>query len=61
MKFDIYGLNNIQPIWADHYLKTIANTKNGFEQQSQAEILQHDRITQIVGNGLVCLIDEKLI
>ena len=24
-KFDVYGINNIQPIWADHYFKTIEN------------------------------------
>ena len=27
VKFDLYGVNNIQPIWADHYFKTIANAK----------------------------------
>ena len=25
VKFDLYGINNIQPIWADSYLKSIAN------------------------------------
>ena len=54
MKFDIYGLNNIQPIWADHYFKTIANAKNGlkFEQGEAIKYYSSDRITQIVGNGL---------
>ena len=28
-KFDIYGLNKVQPIWADHYFKTISNAKMG--------------------------------
>ena len=28
-KFDVYGINNIQPIWADHYFKTIENAKMG--------------------------------
>ena len=61
VKFDIYGLNNIQPIWADHYFKTIANAKMGLNL-SRGEAIKYyssDRITQIVGNGLVCLIDEK--
>jgi len=60
-KFDVYGINNIQPIWADHYFKTIANAKMGLNL-SRGEAIKHyssDRITQIVGNGLVCLIDEK--
>ncbi len=61
VKFDIYGLNNIQPIWADHYFKTISNAKMGLNL-SRGEAIKYyssDRITQIIGNGLVCLIDEK--
>ena len=61
VKFDVYGLKNVQPIWADHYFKTIANAKMGLNL-SRGEAIKYyssDRITQIVGNGLVCLIDEK--
>ena len=60
-KFDVYGINNIQPIWADHYFKTIENAKMGLNL-SRGDAIKYyssDRITQIVGNGLVCLIDEK--
>ena len=61
IKFDLYGINNIQPIWADHYFKTISNAKMGLNL-SRGDAIKYyssDRITQIVGNGLVCLIDEK--
>ena len=61
IKFDIYGLKKVQPIWADHYFKTISNAKMGLNL-SRGEAIKYyssDRITQIVGNGLVCLIDEK--
>ena len=61
VKFDIYGINKVQPIWADHYFKTIANAKMGLNL-SRGEAIKYyssDRITQIIGNGLVCLIDEK--
>ena len=61
VKFDIYGLNNVQPIWADHYFKTISNAKMGLNL-SRGDAIKYyssDRITQIVGNGLACLIDEK--
>tara|TARA_B100000575_G_C23136024_1_gene659957 strand:+ start:125 stop:2257 length:2133 start_codon:yes stop_codon:yes gene_type:complete len=61
IKFDIYGINKVQPIWADHYFKTIYNCKMGLNL-SRGEAIKYyssDRITQIVGNGLVCLIDEK--
>ena len=61
IKFDLYGINNVQPIWADHYFKTISKAKMGLNL-SRGEAIKYyssDRITQIVGNGLVCLIDEK--
>mgnify|MGYP001273891289 CR=1 FL=1 len=61
VKFDLYGINNVQPIWADHYFKTISNSKMGLNL-SRGDAIKYyssDRITQIVGNGLVCLIDEK--
>ncbi len=61
IKFDLYGIEKIQPIWADHYFKTISNAKMGLNL-SRGEAIKYyssDRITQIVGNGLVCLIDEK--
>ena len=60
-KFDIYGIKKIQPIWADHYFKTIQNAKMGLNL-SRGEAIKYyssDRITQLIGNGLVCLIDEK--
>ena len=61
VKFDIYGLNKVQPIWADHYFKTISNAKMGLNLSRGQPIKYYssDRITQIIGNGLVCLIDEK--
>ena len=61
VKFDIYGVNNIQPIWADNYFKTVSNSKMGLNL-SRGEPIKYyssDRITQIIGNGLVTLIDEK--
>ena len=61
IKFDIYGLNSKQPIWADHYFKVISNAKMGLNLSRGKPIKYYssDRISQIVGNGLVTLIDEK--
>ncbi len=61
IKYDIFGLDNIQPIWADQYFKTISNSKMGLNLSRGTPIKYYssDRITQIVGNGLVTLIDEK--
>ena len=61
VKFEFYGLNKMQPIWADHFFKTISNVKMGLNL-SRGEPIKYyssDRITQIIGNGLVTLIDEK--
>ena len=60
-KFDIYGLNKIQPIWGDSFLKAISNSKMGLNL-SRGEPIKYyssDRIAQIIGNGLLTLIDEK--
>jgi glycosyltransferase involved in cell wall biosynthesis len=61
VKFDIYGLDKRQPIWGDHYFKVISNAKMGLNL-SRGEPIKYyssDRIVQIIGNGLVTLIDEK--
>ena len=61
IKFDIYGMDKKQPIWADHYFKVIANAKMGLNLSRGAPVKYYssDRIVQIIGNGLVGLIDEK--
>ena len=61
IKFDVYGLDKIQPIWADNYLKCISNSKMGLNLSRGYPLKYYssDRIVQIVGNGLVTLIDEK--
>ncbi len=61
VKFDVYGIDKVQPIWADHYFKTISNSKMGLNLSRGGPIKYYssDRITQIIGNGLVTLIDEK--
>ena len=61
IKFDIFGINNVQPIWADQYFKNISNSKMGLNlsRGSPIKYYSSDRISQITGNGLVTLIDEK--
>jgi spore maturation protein CgeB len=61
IKFNTFGINNIQPIWADQYFKAISNSKMGLNlsRGSPIKYYSSDRITQITGNGLVTLIDEK--
>ena len=61
VRFDIYGMNGVQPIWADQYFKIISNSKMGLNlsRGSPIKYYSSDRITQIIGNGLVTLIDDK--
>ena len=61
VKFDLYGVDYKQPIWADHFFKVISNAKMGLNlsRGSPIKYYSSDRIAQIVGNGLVTLIDEK--
>jgi len=61
IKFDVFGINKIQPVWADQYFKMISNSKMGLNLSRGTPIKYYssDRITQIIGNGLVTLIDEK--
>jgi glycosyltransferase involved in cell wall biosynthesis len=61
IKYDIYGLNQKQPIWGDHYFKVISNAKMGLNlsRGKPIKFYSSDRIVQIIGNGLVTLIDEK--
>ena len=61
VKFDLYGINYKQPVWADHFFKVISNAKMGLNlsRGSPIKYYSSDRIAQIVGNGLVTLIDEK--
>jgi len=61
IKFDLYGINNIQPIWADSFLKSIANAKMGvnLSRGSPIKYYSSDRITQLIGNGLLTFIHDK--
>ena len=60
VKFDLYGINNIQPIWADSFLKSISNAKMGvnLSRGSPIKYYSSDRITQLIGNGLLTFIHE---
>ena len=61
IKFDFYGFKNIQPIWGDEFKIQLAKSKMGLNL-SRGKPLKYyssDRIAQLMGNGLLTLIDEK--
>jgi glycosyltransferase involved in cell wall biosynthesis len=61
IRFDLYGMNNIQPLWADDYLLAISQSKIGLNlsQGKPAKFYSSDRFSQLIGNGLLVMIDEK--
>jgi len=61
VKFDLYGINNIQPIWADSFLKSISNAKMGvnLSRGDPIKYYSSDRITQLIGNGLLTFIHKE--
>ncbi|MDC0043931.1 glycosyltransferase [Candidatus Pelagibacter sp.] len=61
IKFDIYGMKNIQPIWGNNFIEKISQSKMGLNL-SRGEPLKYyssDRIVQLMGNGLLTFIDNK--
>ncbi len=61
IKYDLYGLKNIQPIWADNFKVAISKAKMGLNlsQGRSIKYYSSDRITQLIGNGLLTFIDKK--
>ena len=61
IKFDVYGMNNVQPIWADQFIKKISNSYMGLNLSRGKPIKYYssDRIVQLVGNGLLTFIDAN--
>ena len=61
INFDIYGMNKIQPIWGDNFIKAISKSRMGINLSRGKPIKYYssDRIAQLLGNGLLTFIDEK--
>ena len=61
VKFDIYGMNEKQPIWGTEFIKVISNSKMGLNLSRGKPVKYYtsDRISQLIGNGLLTFIDKK--
>ena len=61
LKFDVYGMNNVQPIWAENFINKISNSYMGLNLSRGKPIKYYssDRLVQIIGNGLLTFVDEK--
>ena len=61
LKFNIFGMNKIQPVWGDEFKNNLYNSKIALNL-SQGKPLKYyssDRIAQLMGNGIATLIDKK--
>ena len=61
IKYDLYGMDNNQPVWADNFINRISNSKMGLNlsQGKAVKYYSSDRFAQLIGNGLLVLVDEK--
>ena len=61
IKFDVYGMNEVQPIWGDRFLNTVCNSSMGLNlsRGHPVKYYSSDRIAQIFGNGLLAFVNEK--
>ena len=61
INFDIYGMNNVQPVWGSDFLNKISTSSMGLNLSRGKPIKYYssDRIAQLLGNGLLTFVDEK--
>ena len=60
IKFDIYGMNNIQPIWGQDFISKISMSSMGLNLSRGKPIKYYssDRVAQLLGNGLLTFIHK---
>ena len=61
IRFDLHGMDAKQPIWADNYINSISQCKIGLNlsQGKPIKYYSSDRFAQLIGNGLLVMVDEK--
>ncbi len=60
LKYDLYGINDNQPIWGDEFINVISNSKMGINlsRGKPVKYYSSDRIVQLIGNGLLTFIHK---
>ena len=61
IKFDFYGLNGKQPIWADDFYKILPKSKMALNlsRGNAVKYYSSNRIASLIGNGVFTFIDKK--
>jgi glycosyltransferase involved in cell wall biosynthesis len=60
IKFNVYGMNDVQPIWGDDFRNNLKNSKIALNlsQGSPLKFYSSDRLAQLMGNGVATLINK---
>ena len=61
IKYDCYGIDDVQPIWSEDFISSISKNKIGLNlsQGKPSNFYSSDRFSQLIGNGLLVMIDDK--
>ena len=61
IKFNIFGIDNKQPIWAENFKNELSKSKMALNlsQGSSLKFYTSDRFAQLVGNGILTFVDVK--
>ena len=61
ISFNVFGINNIQPIWGNEFLQELSKCRMGLNLSRGKPIKYYssDRIAQLMGNGLLTFVHEK--
>ena len=61
IKFDLYGLNGRQPIWAEEFFQILSRSRMALNlsRGEPKKYYSSNRIASLLGNGLLTFIDKK--
>jgi len=61
VRFNIFGIDNKQPVWAENFKKELSKSKMALNlsQGSSLKFYTSDRFAQLVGNGILTFVDIK--
>ena len=60
IRFNVYGMNDVQPIWGDDFRNNLKNSKIALNlsQGNPLKFYSSDRLAQLMGNGVATLINK---
>ena len=61
VRFNLFGFNNKQPVWAENFRSELNKSKMALNlsQGRPLKFYSSDRIAQLIGNGILTFIDSK--